>query len=545
MLVLVAILAAALVLRLAPTLFYPIWGSDTGEYAFIARHLATTGELPIPYDGWGSAYPYFPGMHALVAQVSVVTGWDALDVLRVLVPAANVVLVAGVYLLGRRLSGRRSGLAAAAVAAVIMPLVFTGSHPMPESLAHGLAVVVLVLALDADRPTRFGAALVLGLAVVVTHHLTTYFLVLALAALWLGRVVTTPDPAWPRLGLAVAVGAAAVAYWLGVATPFRDRILAQVTSPILVVAASGAAVAVAVAVGILRTRTDRTWRVPDSRPGQAPWLGAVLFASTLALTGAFALFGLPGLTFDLDPAVLPWYLPFLALLLFVPLGTMRLRRGSEGMFLYAWIGLVSASFVGGALLAPTVLIPYRHVPFLAVPLSLLVGAGLSEIDPSGIRKAVPVAVVVLLAVTAYPPPSALGGFQEGVTAEEMQAVRWAGDNLPEGSVFLADHRLSSMLFGFAAMDPTWDAEGEAWHATTWEAARPHLANASTPTGPRRVQYVLVSPQTVQGVALHQWDPARPLSDAALSKFDDAPFQTIYEADGVRIHRIAWAEATSS
>lgn len=548
------VLAVAAGLRLLPHATYAVWGSDTGEYLYLTRHLVDHGRMPADYQGWGFAYPLFPGMEALAAGASLLTGADALAVLRVLVPLLNVLVVAGVFLVGRRVFDRRSGLWAAALAAVAMPLVFTGSHPMPEALAHGLAVLVVWLALDADRPARLAAAFGLALAVVWTHHLTSYFLVLALLGLWLGPLLARRrDPGWPRLALALSVGAAAFLYWTLLAPPFAEFILGLVL-PVPVLAGLVLAGAVLLVL-VARFRHRVAWSLPlrDGDPVRARRLGVALFAAALVVTAAFVLVGVPGVSFRMDPAAVPWTLPLAGILLAVPLGTARARATADGVGVYLWLGLVGASFVAGAVVAPQVLIPYRHVPFLLVPVSLLAGRGIVEVVPPlpedwprrrplralTPRRLAPVVLAVLLALTAYPPATALAGFQEGVTSEELAAVRWAGETLPDEATFLADHRLSSLLFGVAGMRPSWDSGAEAWFAPSFEEARPHLVSLDLPSGTARVDYVLVSPTTVQGVALAQWDPARPLEGPALDKFDEAPFQPIYDRDGVRIYRIVW------
>lgn len=647
MLALLAVLALALVLRLAPLLFYPVWGSDTGEYAHITRHIAEHGVPPADYAGWGFAYPLFPGMEYLAGAVARATGLDALLVLQVLVPALNVLAVYAVYRLARRLvagergavrhgspdgaeeggawgrgdapvpsgadagTAHRAGILSAAVAAVAMPLVFTGSHPMPESLGHALALLVLWLALDADRDRgRLARALALGLAVVVTHHLSTYMMLLGLAGLWLGRLLTRrDDPAWGRLGLLVALGLAALAYWTFAAVPFRERIIARALPVVWIWA--GALAGAAGLVLLARSRHRVRWTV-EMAPGEvdrAPLLGAALIAVVLAAVALFVTVGGPGVSFRLDAGIVPWSLPLILLLGFVPLGTAHLRAAAEGAAIYAWMGLLGLSLLVGWALLPTVLIPYRHLPYLMVPASILAGRGLAAALPAGplrgtgrgtengaergtghalddvrgagrggrtggaggrraaggrggaawrgggsgeaggggrrwrdgLRLAGVLLLLLALGATAYPPQHALAGFQEGITDAEMDAVRWAGANRPEGATFLADHRLSSVLFGLAGMTPSWDSGQAAWYAPSFDEARSDLANLSTSRGTFRVDHVLISPVTERGVALVQWERADPLTGEARAKFDRPPFEVLYEREGVHIYRIAWED----
>lgn len=541
------LLVVALAIRLAPLLQHAVWGADTGEYLAVTEAIVSTGSPPADYAGWGLAYPDFPGMEILVAQVSLATGIDPLPVLQLLVPALNVLVVAATFLIGRRLFDRRSGLWAAGVVAVAMPTVFTGSHPMPESLAHGLALLVAYLALDAGDPRRFAAATVLGLGVVVTHHLTTYFLILALVALWAARVLSERTSAWPRLGLVAAVGLPTVAYWLLAADAFRDRILA-VNVPLAVVAALPiAGLALLALVAWLRPRIDRVvdlQAVPRSRNLR---LGAATILAALVIAALLTIVPVPGTNVTPDPGTLLWYLPMLVAAGLAPVGAGLARGLDDGLWLTIWPGLLGASLVVGAVAWPTVLIPYRHVPFLAVPAALLVGAGIADLEPDleGWKRALPVAGLVLLAATAYPPPDAIGGFDEGVSAAEMDAVRWADDHLTAGTPVLADHRMSSLLFGVAGLSASWDSGEAAWFAPNWSSARPHLAEAELPNGTRRVEYVVVTPATRAGVALHPWRQTRPLDGDALAKFDREPFVPVYDRGGVRIYRIAWGTVNGS
>lgn len=544
---LAALLVVALAIRLAPLIQHAVWGADTGEYLAVTRHIIAKGSPPADYAGWGLAYPDFPGMEILVAQTSQATGIEPLSVLLVLVPALNVLVVAGTFLIGREIFDRRSGLWAAGLVAVAMPTVFAGSHAMPESLAHGLALLVVYLALKADDPRRFAAATVIGLGVVVTHHLTTWFLLLALVALWAARVASERTSAWANLGLVAAVGLPTGAYWLVVADAFRDRILA-VHLPLPVVAALPVAgLALLALVAWRRPEIDRVLDLDPVPRSRTLRLGAAAAGVGLAVAGALTLVPVPGTTVTPDVGTVVWYLPMLVAVGLTPLGAARARSVDDGLWLTLWPGLVGLSLVVGALAWPTVLIPYRHIPFLAIPAAILIGAGVVDLEPDleGWARALPVAGLVVLAATAYPPPDAIGGFEEGISRAEMDAVDWADQHLAEGTPVLADHRMSSMLFGVAGLSSSWDSGEEAWFASNWSEARPHLAEMSMPGGAARVEYVVVTPATRAGVALEPWERARALDGDALAKFDEDPFVTVYDRDGVRIHRIAWETVNGS
>ncbi|UCD91634.1 MAG: hypothetical protein JSV43_05120, partial [Methanobacteriota archaeon] len=62
---LLSIFLVAIFLRLLPLSRHLFWGADFGEYYFLTNDLVSSGNLTLPYFGWGFTYPYFPGMFIL------------------------------------------------------------------------------------------------------------------------------------------------------------------------------------------------------------------------------------------------------------------------------------------------------------------------------------------------------------------------------------------------------------------------------------------------------------------------------------------------
>ncbi|HWH08457.1 MAG TPA: hypothetical protein VNX21_04600, partial [Candidatus Thermoplasmatota archaeon] len=81
-----------------------------------------------------------------------------------------------------------------------------------------------------------------------------------------------------------------------------------------------------------------------------------------------------------------------------------------------------------------------------------------------------------------------------------------------------------------------------YHGETPAEVLLELQDAKVPArGYARVDYVFLSPEIEAGVTLLQWENARPMSRAAIEKFDyDTLFEKVYDAHGVRIYRILWA-----
>ncbi|HET7488642.1 MAG TPA: glycosyltransferase family 39 protein [Acidimicrobiales bacterium] len=140
--------------------------------------------------------------------------------------AAGTALVPVLYVAGRRLYGRRTGLAAAMIGALAPPLVWFSTEARPEALAAllaVLAVVALARALDRRSPADWVLAGLAAGALLWSHQLAVaQVAVLAVAAgacVWRDRRDGQADPALAR---GVAVGFVVVAAAAGLLVTARS-----------------------------------------------------------------------------------------------------------------------------------------------------------------------------------------------------------------------------------------------------------------------------------------------------------------------------------
>jgi hypothetical protein len=182
---------------------------------------------------------YYPGLETVTAAIASMTGLSAFGAGLIVVGAARLVIMLGIYLLFERLTGssRVAGLGAALYTANANFLFWSAQFAY-ESLALPLLIVALVCITEfrrarADRRGWSIAALLLMAAVVITHHVSSYALVsfliaVSLAHLVVGRKRGLPSP-WP---FAVFALLATVAWLIFVAsstvgylTPIFDKAL--------------------------------------------------------------------------------------------------------------------------------------------------------------------------------------------------------------------------------------------------------------------------------------------------------------------------------
>ena len=188
---LVAILAAALVLRLAaiPLTQGGEPAHDAADYARHAESIAAGDGYPdsVIADGPTAFRP--PAYPFLLGGVYAVAGDESgIDAGRVLNALLGVAVVALVYLLARELWGRREGLVAAAIAAAFPPLVFMNALVSePLFLVAELGVLVCVLRFRHAREWwwALAAGILCGLAA-LTRANGFLLAIPALIGLWEG-----------------------------------------------------------------------------------------------------------------------------------------------------------------------------------------------------------------------------------------------------------------------------------------------------------------------------------------------------------------------
>ena len=555
-------------LYLLPLASFAYFGSDTGEYVRLARDLASSGHLPTggSYGGWGVGYPDFPGLFVVTAAVSGATGADSLTALSVAIPLLAAGAVAPLFLLFRRIVPNRSvALFGAAFAGVLMPRAFSLAHPAPLALGDLFVVAGLWMFVEGRTDRRWYLPLVLlSGALVLTHHLSSYFLLATAFGGFVLLELLRPG-AWsarfPRRELLflAAFGVALDAYWFGGAPDFATWVIGPAVPSGLSLRAMGWAIgAASVGFPLLVAAVLRWRRAHPGRPLRAKFPSDASVLRDLLLVGLSTFGGisllllvpLPGTAHqETTAAAIGFYAP---LLVCIPLiaGTRRLssipRLGPLALTLLLAVGL---SATVGLATQSALLAPVRHAEYLLLPVALLFALALGRwagraFDLGGPRAAgaVVAGALLLLAANAalvYPPPSDLGGFQEGLTPRDALLAEWSAGGLPAGTVVASDHRLSSYLFGIDGDRATWGSTPDLFGGSDRSAALGELNGSPAPTDRLAIDAVAIDGvMRAQGVALDPSAPATPLSASAAVWLDGPPFLPVYENQGEVVDWVA-------
>ncbi len=554
---------------LEPYLSYAVFGSDSGEYYALTSSLLTTGHVPLgaAYGGWGTAYPDFPGIFLLAGAGAGALGLNAFTALTVIIPVVAVLSVFPLFLLFRRLYPNDSvALLGAAIASLAMPRLFSIAHPAPLALGDFLGVAALWMFLESRRDARWFLPLTLTSgALIVTHHLSTYFFAvgalgsLLFLELWRPGLWSRRFPA-RELGFLGAFVVGTLLFWFVGTTSFVSKVILAALPAALATAPVAFALLAVLGLGAVGLSTLLIfWRRRLGPPRRAwvrlPSDRSVLRDFVLILVGVFGgialllVVALPGTTQKTSASAILWFAPVLVLVLFASGSRRALTTARLGPFGVTWLGALSLTAVialGAGVLPSSPLSGYaaaipasRFAEYLFIPLGLLIAVGLARLvtrvgDRSGHRAflAASLGVVVLLAANAaivYPPQADLGGFEEGLTHGDAGIWLWIGLAEPRSAVVASDHRLSSMIFGFDGNPATWDQTPALFTGSNWTSAAAELRASDAPLAPARpVDLVAVDSVMYGGVALNPSAAAIPLSEEAIGWFGGLPFVLLYE-----------------
>jgi hypothetical protein len=550
-----SIFLAGLLLRLWPLLSNLHWGGDFGEYFFLTKGLVENGSIHLPYYGWGFTYPYFPGSIFLngVAGFAGVSLPMAASLVSVVLASLSVFPI---FFIGRTLFHEDgASLIAAGVIAVSMPMVYTTSHANPSSVGDLLFVTCLFLFLKAQfDPKMYYLLYPTSIALVMTHHLTTYFLIIALiGAVFIQELVSRKSRV-EELRLSVMflvfLVASAFLYWALYAVPFRDVVMSKVLGSWWI----AIAVFVLTVVGLyalvkLRRRTK--WNL---RP-EYPTLLNRLVSFSVGIIAIYSIMAVivyvqvPGTTITPPDWAFIFFTPLMVTFAFGIAGRGFLdfyRRGLDPM---SWFIVMAVSLILASFFASDVIIPYRHLQYMMPAAALLIGLGLSRIsgllgatDKKGkvVAGALITTLLVLLAATSHPQKDLLDRLDEGVPAKLVSVGLYSG--LYVDGLVASDHMASSTLFGFGDTNGTWDTAQDTLLADSFEEARDDMEEVDAPSGKKRVDYVAFDEDMEKGVMLYPWNPAPLPSVEAVAKFDDSPYMKLFDNGYSRLYYVNWGLA---
>ncbi len=580
---LISIVLISIIIRLIKLYDFTLWGSDSGEHYFLLDQLRELGYIELDYTGWGFTYPYFPGMHILstgFAESAGISTYHALVFVTPVVAALSVLLI---FCISYRIfRDPRIGLVAAGTLAVALPHVYSSSHPMPGSLGGFLLLGCILLILKSYDNKKFIIPLGLTtIALVITHHLTIYFLIITVAAVIIfSELLHHPklkkeiylNRTRLNMGYLTFLITIALIYWLFYAAPFGDRILSKLftNSERFIIPLAYLMICILWFLIYLRRRSNWHFQPRILSSKQLISRIVLFLAIGMSIILISILTIIPGTDIEIEPIAVVFFIPIILLISVIAAAPAFCLHYKSGIIVVAWLGVILMSILFSAATQSQELLLYRHFPYVFEPIAILTGVGVVKLfdmfmlagkKDSGFVLDEPnselfvsvnnstkdtvfhsrpsfalrlcascfVAILIIICgVLSYPPLEVLGGFEEGTTEDEFDSCLWARENLPDDSTVASDHRMSSMLFGFAGLNSTWEYAPTVLHGETFDEMSNELSSVRIPAGTKTIDYILITDNIKQGVTLKQWENAQPMSEPAVKKFDSSQFVKLYD-----------------
>src|ERR1700710_348203 len=209
--------------------------SDELVHSFNANQIADHHHL-FRHNSIISITPHYPGLEGATSALMSLTGLSSFWAGTIVVGAARLSLVVAMFFLFQRLSGsaRVAGLGVA-IYTGNFNFLFWGAQYSYESLALPLLVVIMMALAERESSPRawareWGLPIVLAtVAIVITHHLTSYALVVFIAVLALGHWLLRKTWSWPNPWKFAVLAAALALAWLLLAA---DSTFGYLSSPL-------------------------------------------------------------------------------------------------------------------------------------------------------------------------------------------------------------------------------------------------------------------------------------------------------------------------
>jgi hypothetical protein len=498
--------------------------------------LAGSGHLLTP-NSLAKGFPLYPGVDLAALSLARVSALPLFTSGLLIIGAAKLIMVVAVFRLLLLASG--SGRVASIAALLYMAnpnFLFFDAQFSYESLALPLALATLALvgiALESENSTRraslTGLAVVTGVAVAPTHHITSYAL-LAVLATWVlalairGRRRAERRTLWPAVAVLLCT-ASAVGAWLAVVGRstggyLQPVIEGAVESTYDFLTGSGAGKAPFHSAG-------------ESNSSLEQALGIASVLIVLCLLGL----GLWRLRRHRPATALAWVLTLMAALYPASLALRLTQAGSETSNRASEFLFLGLALVAGGVLASR---PAPWTAGRAVGDRLLVTAVIGVMFAGGV-------------VIGWPPASRVPGRAlieadpRSVEPYDLAAARWAARHLPADSRMVADRANGLLMSAYGGQAPQIGAVRDLPFSAIiisprWGATEERIVAAA------HIEYVVVDRRLAGqipalGLYVDHDEPEAnahrtPLSPLAIAKFRRQPnLLRVYDNGEVAIYEI--------
>ncbi len=543
---LIAIISFSLLIRTVPLYDYTLWGLDCGEYIYYTNQWVETGGSYRSIDGWGKAYPFFPGMFIIGGAFSLLSGTDLIHsatFIPVLISALSPLFV--FLIVNKLMDDWRPAILSTFFFTTVPPVVYAYSQPRPETLGFFFFAFILTLAVTTFR-RNLKALLIMFLvltSLIITHHMSVYFLLLmTLGGIFTSRLWRSCE--WnvdkQRTLLFISFFLLTIVYWIFYAVPFGQRriegALGFPSYTIIAVPLLG----LLLMDLVVRIRRRYDFKVPVNIHKQSIRSFIVFFiiASLIIVPVivSMVLGTLPVRDIELGTTIL-FYLPIMILALFGLSSRKIIKTFNEGLSILGWFVFLILSLTVGTITQSSSLLPMRHLSFLLFVVAIFFGIGITQfqimINPNNdLKKTAVLSLVIFIMVAAmipitYPSQERAGGFTEGTEWEDVEAGFWI-KGTTERKV-ATDYRMSTAAFSIGYTNLT-RREGHDMYFN------PDLNKAVSDLEEHDASYIMWDQEMLKGTITVQGENPSPFDSRLKSSYIENFYQ-VYLSEECEVYRV--------
>jgi 4-amino-4-deoxy-L-arabinose transferase-like glycosyltransferase len=563
--ILLMVFIAATVIRSIPGWMNAAWGNDFGIYYGITKDFAENPELFRPYSGWGSSYNYFPVLYVIVAFFHWLTGLSIAWLMPRVTPIFGGLTVLVFYFVVKEIViDKRLALLSTAFLAANPFHIYQTSHAAPLTVGHFFMILCLYLFVRRKKTSAsIGALYICSIILVVSHHLTTFFYLITIVFITFYKDFTSKE--WSKdlkgeIFYILFISAFTFLYWMLIATPvYRGSIRTGLLIPSWAVICFFYIVLIILFILVIVRRKFDLFSKAPKRLKMNIWQS--IFISLVACSSFVVIFSfttIPTTGFIFEKIAIIFLIPLIIALGFAVYGGVVLEEGRKRAYVLGWLYPISISFVFATITWHEALYPFRHLEYIAYPLSILSGIGayaywrslkkeeankkeshnpMKQQSPR-VFEYIVISVLILNLLSAYAVQRTTSRYEESISEQVFEVVYWMKGNVSGTNFTVAsDHRISQILWA-EGYNATSDEAYIIWFSENWTGCLEELqtANGSKP----QIRYILIDDvMRYQGVQSNINETPRPMTFESYEKFQSPPFNLLYKSESENSEK--WAE----
>jgi hypothetical protein len=571
---LLVVTGVAIIIRSAPAWINYAWGADFGIYYGLTVRMIENPQIFTPYDGWGDSYSYFPVLYIVSAFGHWLTGMDLIWIMGKIAPIFGGLTILIFYFIVYELTKNRTIALLSSFLLAIVPFhVYQTSHAAPLTMGHFFMMLSMYFYIRFSKNSKYLVPLMIStLLLIMSHHLTTYFYLIALLFILIIKSLNTEiKMMWKDITYITTFSAMTFSYWFFIATPVFSNFMERGTlfqAYQLIIIFFAALFMILVFVHLAKKYLPKYmsffrnlfWSDAAYNHKRALVYFCISVVFILCAEVIFLFVNFPVSGIRMTPLAIFYSLP-LVFFIGISSWSMEYLRGIKNYWFFkAWLLAMITSFTYTILTSNHTLFPDRHIEYIAAPLCFLASVGVIELFKGRSTKIESItfskhslhspiktisfivigSIIFSNAVAVYPVYDSLEWMDESIPETTVYALGWINENLDSNTtIFATDLRLSKLLWA-EGYNSTYSYTYEMWICESWFQS---ISDLDSNKNHSRVTHILIDDSMYDTSVNIKLKISLYMTTKSYNKFLHPPFKLVYRNTTLNqnMEEIHWTE----